>query len=71
MNEKEAAAVLGRLGGKARAKALTSEERSAIASNAAKIRAQKLSTAELRRIAMMGVRARRRKARLAKQKGQK
>ncbi len=65
MDKREAATVLGSLGGRARAKALTADQRSEIASNAATIRAQKLSPAERRRIAMMGVRARR-KARLAK-----
>jgi hypothetical protein len=70
MNKKEAAAILGKLGGDARAKALTQEERSAISSKAATVRAKRLSPTERHRIAMMGVRARRLKA-LAKRKGKK
>ena len=65
MDKSEAAAMLGSLGGIARSKALTPDQRSEIASKAARIRAKKLTPAERRRIAMMGVRARR-KARLAK-----
>jgi hypothetical protein len=70
MNKKEAAALLGKLGGEARARALTPEQRSDIARHAATVRAETLSPTERRRIAMMGVRARRLKA-LAKRKGKK
>jgi hypothetical protein len=53
-----AAVQLGALGGKARAKSLTADERSAIAKRGAEARAKKLSRAERKRIAMLGVRAR-------------
>jgi hypothetical protein len=59
-----AAVSLGKLGGKARAKSLSPEERSEIAKTAAEARAKKLIPAERKRIAMLGV-----KARLAKRSG--
>jgi len=52
------AAELQSMGGKARAKALSKSERSAIARKAAKARAQKLSSAERSRIAKLAVAAR-------------
>ena len=55
------AVALGRLGGKQRAKALSQEERSRIASKAGQARSKKLSKAERKRIAMLGVEARRKK----------
>lgn len=58
MKKHEAAAMLGRLGGKARAKALTASQRSAIAKKAGKARLKKLTKAERRRIALKAIRAR-------------
>jgi hypothetical protein len=52
------AAELQSMGGKARAKALSKAERSAIARKAAKARAQSLTPAERSRIAKAAVRAR-------------
>lgn len=52
------AAELQSMGGKARAKALSKAERSAIARKAAKARAQKLTAAERSRIAKRAVAAR-------------
>jgi hypothetical protein len=52
------AAELQSMGGKARAKALSKAERSAIARKAAKARAQKLTSAERSRIAKQAVAAR-------------
>lgn len=52
------AAELQSMGGKARAKALSKAERSAIARKAAKARAQALTPAERSRIAKAAVRAR-------------
>ena len=52
------AAELQSMGGKARAKALSKAERSAIARKAAKARAQKLTAAERSRIAKQAVAAR-------------
>jgi hypothetical protein len=57
-----AAVSLGRLGGKARARSLSPQERSESARKAAIARARALTSAERKRIAMLGV-----KARLAKQ----
>jgi hypothetical protein len=61
------AAELQSMGGKARAKALSKAERSAIARKAAKARAQKLTAAERSRIAKRAVAAREAKR---KEKGQ-
>jgi hypothetical protein len=63
-----AAVALGKLGGKARAKTLSPEERSRIAELGAAARGKKLSAAERKRIAMMGVKARQAK-RSKQQKG--
>jgi len=64
MRRKNPAAVaLGKLGGKARAKKLTADERSQISSIAAEARSKSMTPKERRRIAMLGV-----KARLAKRK---
>jgi hypothetical protein len=52
------AAELQSMGGKARAKALSKAERSAIARKAAEARSQKLSSAERSRIAKQAVAAR-------------
>ena len=52
------AAELQSMGGKARAKALSKSERSAIARKAAKARAQKLTPAQRSRIAKQAVAAR-------------
>lgn len=65
MKKNKAAQELGTLGGKARAKALTSTERSEIARQGAKARASKLSKAERSEIARKAV-----QARIAKQKQQ-
>jgi hypothetical protein len=52
-----AAATLGKLGGAARAKKLTADERSAIARMGAEARAKSLTPEKRRKIALMGVRA--------------
>lgn len=52
------AVALGELGGKARAKSMSSEQRSEIARKAGLARSEKLSPEERRRIAMLGVKAR-------------
>jgi hypothetical protein len=54
---------LGRLGGKQRARNLSSSELSRIASKAGKARSKKLSAAERRRIASLGGKARHKKQR--------
>jgi hypothetical protein len=61
------AAELQSMGGRARAKALSKAERSAIARKAARARAQKLTAAERSRIAKQAVAAREAKR---KEKGQ-
>jgi len=67
MAKKNANAVaLGRLGGTARAKALTKAERSTIAKKAAAARNEKLSPVERSKIAMLAVRARERKRKLSR-----
>lgn len=54
-----AAVALGRLGGKASAESRSSEERSEAARKAGLARSRKLSAEERRRVAMLGVKARR------------
>lgn len=58
MKKNPAAQALGKLGGKARAKALTSSELSEIARKGAKARASKLTKAERSEIARKAVQAR-------------
>ena len=58
---------LGRLGGKQRARNLSSEELSRIGRKAGRARSKKLSAAERRRIAMLGVKAREKKRRSSTQ----
>jgi hypothetical protein len=53
-----AAVALGKLGGRARATKLSAGERSRISRDAAIARSKKLTPAERRRIAMLGVKAR-------------
>jgi len=60
------ASALGKLGGPARAKALTPERRKQIATKAAKARSKALTPAERRRIAMLGVTARQAKRKKGK-----
>jgi len=59
------AVALGRLGGLERAKALTDEERSAIAKKGAAARNAKLSAAERKRIAKLAVETREYKRKLS------
>jgi hypothetical protein len=65
MKKNPAAQALGKLGGKARAKALTEAELSEIARKGAEARASKLTAAERSEIARKAVRAR-----IAKQRKQ-
>ena len=58
-----AAVALGKLGGEARAKRLSDEERSEIARKAVAARNEKLSASERRRIALLAVKAREQKRR--------
>jgi len=60
------AVALGKLGGKARALALSDAERSAIASKAGKARGEKLSPSQLSKIARLAVAAREQKRKQAK-----
>jgi len=60
------AVALGKLGGKARAKSLTPEQRTAIAQKAAAARNASLSSMECRRIAKLGVKAREEKRKLSR-----
>ncbi len=64
-----AAVTLGRLGGLARAKALTDSEREEAARRAGEARAEKLSASERSRIARKAVAAREAKRRAARKKG--
>jgi hypothetical protein len=57
------AQALGKLGGKARAKSLSDDEKTRIASEGGKARAAKLTPAERKRIAKLAVAARERKRR--------
>lgn len=66
MKKNPAAQALGKLGGKARAKALSSTERSEIATKGAEARSKSLTAARRSEIAREAV-----KARIAKQKQRK